>query len=100
MLFVMTDGSPSDIALYNQMIAEVNKRPWAMIVACAAGAKAKKDELSRLTSHVVTLDTMDGNTFAGFFKWVSATVSEGNRSMGAASAVSLPAPPPEIQVIV
>jgi hypothetical protein len=31
---------------------------------------------------------------------VSSTVSSGNRSMGATTSLTLPAPPPEIQVIV
>ncbi len=33
------------------------------------------------------------------FKWVTAAISGGNRSMGATSTVSLPPPPPEIQIV-
>jgi uncharacterized protein YegL len=98
--FLMTDGSPNDTALYNQMIAEVQKRPFASIIACAAGDRAKAEPLQRLTSNVFNLETMDGHSFSGLFQWVSSTVSSGNRSMGATSSISLPPPPDEIQIVV
>jgi uncharacterized protein YegL len=98
--FLMTDGSPSDTANYERMIDEVKKRPFASIIACAAGPKAKLEPLKKLTSHLYNLETMDGHSFAGLFQWVSSTVSSGNRSMGATTSLTLPAPPPEIQVIV
>lgn len=98
--FLMTDGGPSDTALYNQMIAEVQKRPFASVIACAAGAGAKVEPLRKLTTHLFNLETMDGHSFAGLFQWVSSTVSSGNRSMGATSSITLPPPPPEIQVVV
>jgi uncharacterized protein YegL len=98
--FVMTDGSPSDTALYDKMVIEIQKRPFASIIACAAGAKAKVEPLKKLTPHLFNLETMDGNSFAGLFQWVSSTVSSGNRSMGTTSTLALPPPPPEIQVVV
>lgn len=98
--FLMTDGSPSDTVLYEEMVPEVQKRPFASIIACAAGAKAKVEPLKKLTSHLFNLETMDGHSFAGLFQWVSSTVSSGNRSMGATSSIALPPPPPEIQIVV
>lgn len=98
--FLMTDGSPSDPALYEQMVNEVKRRPFASIIACAAGARANTEPLKKLTSHLFNLETMDGHSFAGLFQWVSSTVSSGNRSMGAASSITLPPPPPEIQVVI
>lgn len=98
--FLMTDGSPSDTALYGQMIVEVKKRPFASIIACAAGASAKVEPLQKLTTNVFNLETMDGHSFAGLFQWVSSTVSSGNRSMGATSSITLPPPPAEIQIVV
>ena len=99
-VFLMTDGSPSDTALYNQMTEEVAKRPFASIIACAAGANAKHDPLKKLTQNILNLETMDGHSFAGLFQWVSSTVSSGNRSMGAASNIVLPPPPAEIQIVI
>ncbi len=98
--FLMTDGGPNDTALYAQMIPEVQKRPFASIIACAAGARAKVEPLRKLTANVFNLETMDGHSFAGLFQWVSSTVSSGNRSMGATSSITLPPPPAEIQIVV
>lgn len=100
MLFVMTDGSPSDKQKYKEMIPEVRRRNFATIVACAAGSKAKTEDLQPLADHVVSLDTMDSSTFAGFFRWVSDTVSAGSTSMGVNSAPPLPPAPPEVHVVV
>ncbi|MGJ8641798.1 MAG: vWA domain-containing protein [Luteolibacter sp.] len=100
LVFLMTDGSPSDPALYNRMIKEVARRPFATVVACAAGPKVKLDPLKKLTPHIYNLETMDSHSFSGLFMWVSSTVSSGNRTMGAASSMELPPPPPEIQIVV
>lgn len=100
LLFIMTDGSPSDIQMFNEQIPEIKKRNFGNIIACAAGPKAKESYLLELTSNVVHLDTTDSATFRQFFKWVSSTVSIGNRSMGTADEAVLPPPPPEIQIVV
>jgi len=98
--FLMTDGSPNDTAFYEQMVFEIKKRPFASIIACAAGAKAKIEPLKKLTSNIFNLETMDGNSFSGLFQWVSSTVSAGNRSMGTTACLVLPPPPPEIQIVI
>jgi len=100
LLFIMTDGKPSDLQKYNQMIPEVQKRNFASIIACAAGAKADVRPLQLLTSQVYSLDTTDSNTFRQFFKWVSASVSVGNRSVGASDDILLPPPPPEVHTVI
>jgi uncharacterized protein YegL len=38
-------------------------------------------------------------SFAGFFKWVSASVVVGSSSAGISGSVSLPPPPPEVQLV-
>lgn len=100
LLFIMTDGSPTDSGLYREMIPKVKARGFGNIVACAAGPKAKKEYLTELTDHVVSLDTTDSHTFQQFFKWVSASVSVGNRSMGSADEPALPPPPPEVNIVI
>lgn len=100
LLFVMTDGSPSDIQVFNKQIPEVKHRNFGNIVACAAGPKAKESYLKEMTDNVVHLDTTDSSTFQQFFKWVSSSVSVGNRSMGTTTEPVLPPPPPEVQVVV
>ncbi len=99
LLFLMTDGSPSDLHDFRQAIPEVRKRNFGSIVACAAGPKVKQDVLRELTDRVVLLDTMDAATFSGFFKWVSASVAVGSSSAGLADQVTLPPPPPEVQLV-
>lgn len=100
LLFLMTDGKPSDIQLYKEMIPEVKKRRFASIVACAAGMKAKTAPLKELTDEVYALDTVDSTSFKRFFKWVSDSIGVGNRTIGAVDEIELPPPPPEINVIV
>lgn len=100
LLFIMTDGKPSDIQLYNQMIPEVKKRHFASIIACAAGMHARTEPLKLLTDQVYSLDTVDSSTFKQFFKWVSDSIGVGNRSIGAADELVLPPPPAEVNVVI
>lgn len=99
LLFIMTDGSPSDLYAYQQAIPMIQQANFASIVACAAGPKAKQTHLLELTDRVVVLDSMDAASFAGFFKWVSASVVVGSSSAGLSGSISLPPPPPEIQLV-
>lgn len=98
-LFVMTDGSPSDLQVFRQQVEEVKKRPFATVVACAAGPKAKLEFLKQLTPNVLSLDTTDSSTFAQFFKYVSTLVGTGSRSFGATTEVELPPPPSEVRLV-
>lgn len=100
LLFLMTDGKPSDLQVYNNVIPEVKKRHFASIVACAAGMKAKVEPLKQLTDQVYTLDTLDSSSFKQFFKWVSASIGVGNRSIGATDELVLPPPPEEVNVVI
>jgi uncharacterized protein YegL len=99
-LFIMTDGKPSDRQLFDQQCSIVRSIGFASIIGCVAGPKASKDDMELLCDHVVALDTMDSASFSSLFKWVSAAISSGNRSMGASRNAPLPPPPPEIQLIV
>ena len=99
LLFLMTDGSPSDVYAYQQIIPTIKQSNFATIVACAAGPKAKTEALLQLTDQVVVLDTMDSSSFSSFFKWVSASVVAGSSSAGVTDSISLPSPPAEIQLV-
>jgi len=96
LLFLMTDGKPSDVMEYNEAVDMVRQKNFATIVACAAGPKAKVEPLKKLTDQIYTLDTMDMDTFKQFFQWVSYTVQEGNRSIGNPQSLSLPPVPEEV----
>ena len=99
LLFIMTDGKPSDTMAYAEIIPRVKASHFASVIACAAGPKSVPDQLKQLTDNVVSLDTMDSNAFSSFFQWVSAAVTSGSTSMGAHSTMELPPPPPEVQVV-
>ncbi|AJJ04365.1 von Willebrand factor type A domain protein [Yersinia pseudotuberculosis] len=100
LVFLMTDGTPSDVYAYGEAIKEVKKRAFGSIIACAVGAKAKHEHLKQLTSQVVALETLDSTAFSGFFKWVSASVAAGSSSAGINTGQdNLPPPPPEIQLV-
>jgi uncharacterized protein YegL len=99
LMFLMTDGSPSDLHAFREAIPEVKKRNFGSILACAAGPKAKQEHLLELTDRVVTMDTMDAAAFSGFFKWVSASVAVGSSSAGLSGPVALPPPPPEVKLV-
>lgn len=99
LLFLMTDGHPSDIMEFNEVVPKVKTSPFATVVCCAAGPKAKTDDLKRLTDRVYQIDTLDSASLMKFFKWVSGVVQEGNKSMGATDELILPPPPEEINVV-
>jgi uncharacterized protein YegL len=100
LLFIVTDGKPSDVMLYNQMIPKIKSLDFGVIVGCAVGNLADDSELKKLTDHVVHLATADSATLKQFFKWVSETIEQGNKSMGTTDEVSLPPPPTDVNIVI
>lgn len=76
LLFVITDGKPSDIGLYDQMTKKIAECKFAIIVACAAGPQAKIEPLTKLTTldKICVLSDMDEKSFADFFICVSQSI--------------------------
>ncbi len=99
LLFVLTDGKPSDLMVYEDAIKKVQHHQFTNIVACAAGPKAKTEPLKKLTDNVFTLDTMDSSTFKKFFQWVTINVQQGGRTVGVSEKAELPPPPTEVNVV-
>ncbi|TND08559.1 MAG: von Willebrand factor type A [Bacteroidetes bacterium] len=100
LLFLMTDGKPSDLAAFREVVPKVKKKNFAAIIACAAGAEAQDSFLKELTDIVVHLDTADSNTLVSFFKWVSASIGTGNMSVSSTDQLILPPPPDEVHMII
>ena len=100
LLFILTDGKPSDIQDYENVIPNVRKENFASIVACAAGPKAKVEPLKKLTDQVFTLDTMDATSFKKFFVWVSDVIGVGGKSVGTTDSLELPGPPTEVNIVI
>lgn len=99
-LFLLTDGKPSDLKAYNEVIPKVKSRHFTNIVACAAGPKAETKPLLQLTDKVFQIDSLDGSVFMKFFKWVSCIAAEGGKSIGATEDIALPPPPAEVNVVI
>jgi uncharacterized protein YegL len=100
LLFVFTDGKPSDMPAYREKIIEIKNLNFGAVVGCAAGPKADEVILKELTDNVVHLDSADSSTLKQFFKWVSETIEQGNKSQGTGESVTLPPPPSEITVVI
>ena len=100
LLFLLTDGKPSDLMEYDTIIPVVKKVNFASIVACAAGPQAKTEPLQKLTDKVFRLDTMDATSFKKFFVWVSDVIGLGGKSVGTTDSWELPGPPAEINVVI
>lgn len=100
MLILMTDGKPSDLAQFQKAIPEVKKKNFASVIACAAGAQASDSFLKELTDNVVHLDTTDSSTLMSFFKWVSASIGVGNKSVSSSDKLELPPPPAEVHMVI
>ncbi len=100
LLFVFTDGKPSDMPLYREKITEIKNLNFGAVVGCAAGPKADEVILKELTDNVVHLDSADSSTLKQFFKWVSETIEQGNKSQGTGESITLPPPPSEITVVI
>ncbi|MCX2473608.1 VWA domain-containing protein [Pedobacter sp. MC2016-05] len=100
LLFLFTDGKPSDLQLYREMVPKIKSLNFGAIVGCAAGHSANDALLKELTPDVVHLDTADSSTLKQFFKWVSETIEQGNKSQGTGESVALPPPPSEITMVI
>lgn len=100
LLFLFTDGKPNDSLLYREMIPKIKSLNFGAIVCCAAGNLADNGLLKELTNDVVHLDNADSTTLKQFFKWVSETIEQGNKSQGTGESVALPPPPSEITLVI
>lgn len=100
LLFLFTDGKPNDLMVYREMVPKIKALNFGAIVCCAAGNLADDSLLKELTNDVVHLDNADSATLKQFFKWVSETIEQGNKSQGTGESVALPPPPTEITLVI
>lgn len=99
LVFLMTDGEPTDNW---EKAADALKQKKYNVIACAAGAGANAQLLKRVTEIVVELDNLQPDDLKKFFKWVSSSIKATSASVAqvtADTAITLPPPPPGIQII-
>lgn len=102
LLFVMTDGKPSDTMTFNEQVSTIKNADFAAIVGCGAGPSADVSALQRFCTSVAMLDTLDGAGFEQFFKWVSDVIADGGRKNAEPKPEksTLPSPPAEINIVI
>lgn len=97
-VFIMTDGYPSDVQLFTEEIAEIQKLGISNIIGCLAGDGAKRGYLEKFCSEILSLSNMDAQGFSALFRWVSSAITSQNNSLGANGKNDLPPPPKEIRL--
>lgn len=103
MIFIMTDGQPTD--QYKEIASRIKNKRLGTIIGCAAGAGANVSTLQEVTEIVVKLETLEPNQLKNFFKWVSksvkiASVAINQAPGGQTAGVTLPPPPPGINLVI
>jgi len=69
LLFIVTDGKPSDPLLYSEMIPKIKSLNFATIVGCAAGSSADFFNLKALCDKVIKVDYVNNESMIQFFQW-------------------------------
>jgi uncharacterized protein YegL len=102
-VFIMTDGKPSDQANLNAAIESFQKRRYATIIGCAAGSEAKESVFEGWTDARIRLADVDEASISAYFIWVTQSVRAASASaglIGAAGVIPLPPPPPNSGLVI
>ena len=102
MVFLMTDGGPTDD--WQKGLARFRQEKWGVVVGCCVD-NGDESALKQITESVVKLNTSDTASMKAFFKWISSSVSQGSKAVeqtgkDVQGMNELPPPPPEIKVVV
>ncbi|MCI8439686.1 MAG: VWA domain-containing protein [Oscillospiraceae bacterium] len=94
LVFILTDGSPTDTAAFERAVQNIKSAKIANIVACAAGSNARTEHLKRITDNVLMMNTLSAGDMAQFFAWVSGSIKMSSKSLDAKPGMPLRLPPP------
>lgn len=94
LVFILTDGSPTDTAKFNEAVESLKTAGIGSIVACAAGANAKTEPLKKITDNVLIMNTISAGDFSNFFTWVSSSIKVSSKSIDAQIGKNHEMPPP------
>ena len=101
LVFILTDGQPTDS--WQQAAQELKSKKPANIIAVGCG-DADTNVLKAVTETVMMMQDTTQDSFAKFFKWVTASVGQTSQKAGTntgvpGGGVTLPPPPPQITII-
>jgi len=87
LVFILTDGKPSDTATYNMMARriqakEIKELQSSNIIACAAGSKADPEALRKVTDNVLVLSNLTTSEITNYFRFASMFASSKLGSAG------------------
>ena len=94
LVFIMTDGQPTDISEFNKAANEIKSVKTANIIACAAGADADTSCLKQITECVLMMNTVTPGDMAKFFAWVSSSIKMSSKSLDSKPGANIQLPPP------
>lgn len=94
LVFILTDGSPTDIETFREAAQRVKTMKAANIIACAAGSNANTSYLKEITESVLMMNTLSAGDMAQFFAWVSGSIRTSSRTMDARPGAPIELPPP------
>jgi uncharacterized protein YegL len=102
LVFVLTDGSPTDDWL--PYATQLKSKKPGNVIAVACGDGADTALLKSLTDTVLEMKSTSPSDFKVFFKWVTQSIKTTSAKCGeapgeAASGISLPPPPVGITII-
>lgn len=94
LVFILTDGSPTDTETFREAVVKVRNMKAANIIACAAGSNANTTYLKQITESVLMMNTLSAGDMAQFFAWVSGSVKTSSKSLDAKPGGNIELPPP------
>lgn len=94
LVFILTDGSPTDLETFRQASQEIKHLKVANIIACAAGSNANTTYLKEITENVLMMNTLSAGDMAQFFAWVSGSIKMSSKSLDVKPGSNIELPPP------
>lgn len=94
LVFILTDGSPTDIETFREAAQRIKGMKAANIIACAAGSNANTSYLKEITESVLMMNTLSAGDMAQFFAWVSGSVKMSSKTLDAKPGAPIELPPP------
>lgn len=82
LVFILTDGVPTDTAVFDLAVQQIKSVKTAGIIACAAGSKASTDKLKSITENILVMNTISTGDMAKYFAWLSTAIQSTSSAIG------------------